>query len=204
MGIGPSLVVRGALVMSLFVASLCLWVIPAVSLEGSTPALAALGASDAVNASGQSSAKDGAVPGSGCGVSASYPQSILQWCALITQYADANDLAPDLVAAVMLQESGGDRLAYSQSGAVGLMQVMPRDGLAANFVCANGPCFASRPTIQELQDPQFNLEYATRMLSSLQSRYGSLREALKAYGPKDVGYYYADKVLAIYDHYQGK
>ena len=77
------------------------------------------------------------------------------------------------------------------------MQVMPRDGLAANFVCANGPCFASRPTIKELQDPQFNLEFATRMLSSLQSRFGSLREALKAYGPKDVGYYYADKVLAI-------
>ena len=45
---------------------------------------------------------------------------------------------------------------------------------------------------------------AARMLSSLQSRFGSLREALKAYGPKDVGYYYADKVLAIYDRYQGK
>ena len=204
MGIGPSLVIRGALVMSLFVASLFLWILPAVSLEGSTTALAATNMTGGAGINDQSTGEGFAAGGSRCDVSAKYPQNILQWCTLIIQYAAANGLEPDFVAAVMLQESGGNSLAYSRSGAVGLMQVMPRDGLAADFVCVNGPCFASRPTIKELQDPQFNLEYGTRMLSSLESRFGSLREALKAYGPKDVGYTYADKVLAIYENYQGK
>jgi soluble lytic murein transglycosylase-like protein len=85
---------------------------------------------------------------------------------------------------------------------VGLMQVMPRDGLAASFECINGPCFASRPTIEELQDPSFNVEYGVRMLAGLNARLGGLREALKAYGPMDVGYSYADKVLAIYENYR--
>jgi soluble lytic murein transglycosylase-like protein len=99
-------------------------------------------------------------------------------------------------------ESGGDPQAYSASGAVGLMQVMPRDGLAASFECINGPCFASRPTIDELLDPVFNVEYGTGMLSGLVARLGSEREALKAYGPMDVGYSYADRVLAIYESYR--
>ncbi len=41
------------------------------------------------------------------------------------------------------------------------------------------------------------------MLAGLLNRHGSLREALKAYGPKDVGYYYADKVLGHYQRYGG-
>ena len=57
--------------------------------------------------------------------------------------------------------------------AVGLLQVMPRDGIAADFECANGPCFASRPTIAELLDPAYNLEYGTRMLAGLINRLGS-------------------------------
>jgi soluble lytic murein transglycosylase-like protein len=111
-------------------------------------------------------------------------------------------LDPDLVAALVWQESGGDPVAYSKSGAVGLMQVMPHDGLAAAFMCINGPCFANRPSIQELQDPTFNVEFGTRMLGGLNAKYGDLREALKYYGPKDVGYYYADKVLGIYASYK--
>jgi soluble lytic murein transglycosylase-like protein len=125
----------------------------------------------------------------------------VQWCKLITAKAEQTGLDPDLIAALIWQESGGDPLAYSKSGAVGLMQVMPRDGLAANFTCANGPCFASRPSTEELQDPEYNLHYGTGMLAGLVKRLGSLREALKAYGPMDVGYYYADKVLAIYKQY---
>lgn len=92
-------------------------------------------------------------------------------------------------------------MAYSRSGAVGLMQVMPRDGLAAKFQCVNGPCFASRPTRAELEDPAFNIEYGTRMLAGLYQRLESWRDALRSYGPMDVGYSYADKVLAIYERY---
>ena len=74
---------------------------------------------------------------------------------------------------------------------------MPR-----SFECINGPCFASRPTIEELQDPRFNIEYGTRMLANLIAKLGSPREALKAYGPMDVDYSYADRVLAIYENYR--
>ena len=134
-----------------------------------------------------------------CRVSAAFPDSILQWCELITRFAEQNELSPDLIAAVMLQESGGQHLAYSHSGAVGLMQVMPRDGIAQKFMCKNGPCFTNRPTISELEDPEFNIAYGTRMLAGLNNRFGNIRDALKSYGPMDVGYSYADKVLAIFE-----
>lgn len=136
-----------------------------------------------------------------CQVSPDFPEGILNWCELITQYAGANNLDPNLIASVMLQESGGQHLAYSHSGAVGLMQVMPRDGIAETFMCKNGPCFASRPTIDELQEPEFNIAYGTRMLAGLNDRFGNIRDALKSYGPMDVGYSYADKVLAILERY---
>ncbi len=143
-------------------------------------------------------------PQADCQLSHRFPASILQWCELITHYACKRGLTPDLLAALIWQESGGDPLAYSHSGAVGLMQVMPNDGLAAGFMCANGPCFSSRPTTAQLQDPEFNIAYGSRMLSGLMKRQGSLREALKSYGPMDVGYSYADKVMGIFQRYGDK
>lgn len=137
-----------------------------------------------------------------CRVSKNYPDSIHQWCGLITLFAEQNNLSPDLIAALIWQESGGEALAYSKSGAVGLMQVMPHDGLAASFQCPNGPCFVDRPSIAELQDPTFNIAFGTQFLSGLVNKLGTQREALKAYGPHDVGYSYADKVLRIYETYQ--
>ena len=136
-----------------------------------------------------------------CLVSGNYPESIRQWCKLITAYSQKNDLDPDLIAALIWQESGGNPVAYSRSGAVGLMQVMPKDGIAATFQCKNGPCFTNRPTIKELQDPDFNIKYGTGMLAGLVKKYGSVREALKYYGPMNVGYYYADKVIGIFNNY---
>ena len=139
---------------------------------------------------------------SGCSLPASYPEKVLRWCEPIERYARETGLPANLIAAVMLQESGGNPDAYSHSGAVGLMQVMPRDGIAANFMCINGPCFASRPTIDELKDPDFNIAYGARMLANLYERNGSYREALFRYGPMDVGYRYADLVLTIWENYQ--
>jgi soluble lytic murein transglycosylase-like protein len=133
-----------------------------------------------------------------CLVSSNFPARILQWCDLITYYANQRGLKPDLLAALILQESGGDPTAYSHSGAVGLMQVMPRDGLAAEFMCAGGPCFRNRPSIKQLQNPEFNIDYGTKMLANLINKYGSLSEALKYYGPMDVGYSYSNTVLALY------
>ena len=137
-----------------------------------------------------------------CTLPHAYPTAIQNWCQLIQESSATYSLDPKLVAAVMLQESGGDANAYSKSGAVGLMQVMPRDGLAAEFMCINGPCFANRPSMDELFEPNFNVDYGSRMLTNLIAQHGNWRDALKAYGPKDVGYYYADIVLSIYNNYQ--
>jgi soluble lytic murein transglycosylase-like protein len=68
-------------------------------------------------------------------------------------------------------------------------------------MCQNGPCFSNRPSTEELKDPEFNVKYGTRMLAGLLSRNGTLREALKSYGPMNVGYFYADKVMAIFERY---
>ncbi len=133
----------------------------------------------------------------GCQISPQFPPEIQRWCVLITRHADRYGLSPDLIASVMLQESAGDPLAYSRSGAVGLMQVMPRDGLAAGFQCINGPCFSSRPSIKQLQDPDYNVAYGTELLAGLIERNGSVLAGLHAYGPMDVGYSYANKVLRI-------
>jgi soluble lytic murein transglycosylase-like protein len=139
---------------------------------------------------------------SDCPLSQSYPDSIRKWCGFIAHYAQQNNLEPNLVAAVMLQESGGNPQAYSKSGAVGLLQVMPSDGLASGFMCINGPCFSSRPSTDELFDPEFNISYGTRMLAGLIQKYGDIREALRAYGPINMGYQYADIILGIKDRHQ--
>lgn len=146
--------------------------------------------------------KDQALETSSCSLPESYPEKIRQWCHLIENSARDTGLPANLIAAVMLQESGGDPVIYSSSGAVGLMQVMPRDGLAAEFMCINGPCFASRPTIKELLEPPFNVAYGSQMLADLNVKHGSYREALFRYGPINMGYYYADLVLKIWENYQ--
>jgi len=81
------------------------------------------------------------------------------------------------------------------------MQVMPRDGLAAGFTCNGQPCFGTRPNMAELFDPRFNIEYGTGLLKNLFNRNGNWREALFSYGPIDVGYDYANRVLSILDQY---
>ena len=136
-------------------------------------------------------------------LSGQYPDNIQKWESLIEQNAQIHKIDPNLIAAVMLQESGGQAEVISSSGAVGLMQVMPRDGIASSFICGNNPCFSNRPTIETLLDPEFNVNYGTRMLANLiDDNKSSLREALYQYGPMDVGYAYADIVLAIYDQYK--
>jgi soluble lytic murein transglycosylase-like protein len=197
---GPALVIRGALLGCLVIFGL----VSLITRNNQPTALAAVEqpAGEPLAQDSGNQAKRSA--GDRCQLSPSYPPSIQQWCGLISDAAQQYGLPTNLIAALILQESGGQALAYSKSGAVGLMQVMPRDGIAAGFQCVNGPCFASRPTIAELQDPAFNIDYGTRFLASLVERRGSLREALVAYGPMSVGYFYADKVLGIYQSYGGE
>jgi soluble lytic murein transglycosylase-like protein len=135
-------------------------------------------------------------------LSAQFPQEIQQWKPLIEKNALIYNLDPNLIGALILQESGGQPTIMSSSGAVGLMQIMPRDGIASQFMCINGPCFSQRPTIAELSDPEFNLRFGSLMLSGLINKTGSVRETLKSYGPADFGYNYADIVLALKARYE--
>ncbi len=219
MSLGPRLVIPGAIVGSLVVA-LILYTVSA-SLSYPASALAAGPLSDPAMAEAAATAEaggeviavemeadgaleaelDSGVAQEGCQVSSRFPDDILQWCEVITHYANKRALSPDLIAALILQESGGNPVAYSRSGAVGLMQVMPRDGLASSFMCINGPCFANRPSIEELENPEFNVSYGTKMLAGLLEKRGDLRSALKSYGPMDVGFSYADTVLALYERF---
>ena len=199
----PSLIVRSALVMSFFMIIACLFL---TSGTTSVNADSTINNPEAANPRTNDNMPGNAaapIPEGDCQVSEGYPENVRQWCGMITKYANQANLPPDLIAGLIWYESGGNPQAYSRSGAVGLMQVMPRDGIAADFQCVNGPCFAKRPTIAELQDPEFNIQYGTGMLAGLYGRYQDMRAALMAYGPKDVGYTYADKLLAIYERYRG-
>jgi len=78
---------------------------------------------------------------SDCTIAASYPAAVRQWCNWIDNYAQAQNLDPNLIAAVILEESGGNAQAYSSSGAVGLMQIMPRMGWRLAFPADQVPVF---------------------------------------------------------------
>lgn len=132
-------------------------------------------------------------------ISEKFPKEIGRWCDLIAKYS--NNLDPNLIAALILVESGGNPNAISKSGAVGLMQIMPSDGKAASFICINGPCFADRPKTRELLDPEFNIKYGSKMLSRFIVQQGGVREGLMAYGPKDQKSHYADLILSTYKRY---
>ena len=219
MYLGPRLVIPGAILGCAFLGVFLFFVTagltyPGLVVQAAEPAPAPTpeqsveqeGAQEVVPAEEtdpMSAEKDYSNSGGECRLSSSYPDKVTQWCGLIMHYAEKRGLSPNLIAALILQESGGNSGAYSHSGAVGLMQVMPRDGLASSFMCAAGPCFSNRPSIDELQDPEFNISYGTKMLANLYRKYGSMRDALKAYGPMDVGYYYADIVLGHYERYAG-
>jgi len=123
-------------------------------------------------------------------------ENTLRFCEEIESSSAKWGFEPELIATLIMLESGGDPSAISQSGAIGLMQIMSSDGLSRQLY---GDYFSSRPTVLDLLDPGYNIEWGTSHLASLINIYGSLREALFHYGPMDVGYEeYADMVLSVY------
>jgi len=142
------------------------------------------------------------------------PNKVYRWCTFVERYAKIYNVDPYLVFAIITQESGGDPKAgqtiqiiegikyhTSASGAVGLMQVMPCDGISGTIPCLNGLCFADRPTAAKLVDPETNIRYGTRMLANLIRENGSILEGVKAYGPRDNPGYYASMVMGYYNTY---
>ncbi|KKS95124.1 MAG: Lytic transglycosylase catalytic [Microgenomates group bacterium GW2011_GWC1_43_13] len=116
--------------------------------------------------------------------------NVRSWCELIQNECinEYQNLDINLVAAVMMIESGGDPNAISKKYATGLMQVMP------DFT------MPGRPSQKELLNPVFNLEYGCGILSDKINDWGSVKDGLWAYYGT-ASYYadYADPVLSKLD-----
>ena len=121
-------------------------------------------------------------------------QTIARWDDLIAYYAGQRGLDPDLVAAIIYEESHGLPNRISVVGAVGLMQIMPKE-----------TGFTWRPTAAVLLDPSVNLYWGTRTFAQvLQQAEGGLSRALAAYnGGWEQEHLRATQLFAgkVLDHY---
>ena len=100
----------------------------------------------------------------------------LRYEEIIRGHAQNYSLDPQLVAAVIYQESKFDADAVSESGAVGLMQLLP----------STGQGIADRTggdawTPEDLHDPELNIRYGSWYLRHLLDKYGDEALALAAY-----------------------
>jgi peptidoglycan lytic transglycosylase len=101
----------------------------------------------------------------------------LEYQHIVLGHAANYDLDPALIAAVIYRESGFDPNAVSESGAVGLMQLLPdtAEGIAE---LTGGGGFV----VSDLYDPEINVRYGAFYLRRLLTKYdGDLELALAAY-----------------------
>ena len=98
------------------------------------------------------------VPRQSAGLGVAVPLAVRRWEELIVAAAARSGLDPNLVAALMMTESGGDPNAISPAGAVGLMQIM------------GGP-----------RDPAVNVDQGATILAGHVARFGRHDLALAAY-----------------------
>ena len=104
---------------------------------------------------------------------ARYP---LRYEQIVVGHAENYRLEPHLVAAVIYQESKFDPDAVSESGAVGLMQLLPETGQGiADRTGGN----EWKP--DDLLNPELNIRYGSWYLRHLLDKYGSEKLALAAY-----------------------
>jgi soluble lytic murein transglycosylase len=121
---------------------------------------------------------------------------------IVRGHAENYRLDPALVASVIYQESKFDADAESDSGAIGLMQLLPEtaEGIATR---TGGSAFEP----SDLLDPEINVRYGSWYLRHLLDKYGSTEKALAAYnggqGNVDRGVvypetrHYVDRVLEL-------
>ena len=100
----------------------------------------------------------------------------LRYEQIVVGHAENYELEPQLVAAVIYQESKFDANAVSDSGAVGLMQLLPAtaQGIADR---TGGSGWHER----DLLDPELNVRYGSWYLRHLLDKYGDEKLALAAY-----------------------
>jgi soluble lytic murein transglycosylase len=100
----------------------------------------------------------------------------LRYEQIVTGHAEQYDLDPQLIAAVIYQESKFDADAVSSSGAVGLMQLLP--GTAQGIADRTGGHGWHE---SDLVDPELNVRYGAWYLRHLLDKYGDEKLALAAY-----------------------
>ena len=106
-------------------------------------------------------------------------QHPLYYADTITAYADAQELDPALVAAVILCESSYDPKAESRLGARGLMQLMPD---TAEWVAHKLGEDGADYSFDKLYDPQTNIRFGTWYLGYLSRRFnGAATKIVCAY-----------------------
>ena len=100
----------------------------------------------------------------------------LRYEEIIKGHAENYHLDPELVAAVIYQESKFDAGAVSASGAVGLMQLLPSTGQGIAERTGGNSW-----TPDDLRDPELNIRYGSWYLRHLLDKYGDEELALAAY-----------------------
>ncbi len=112
----------------------------------------------------------------------------LRYEQIVLGHAAHYDLDPALLAAVIYQESRFRADARSSSGAIGLMQLMPKtaQGIADH---TGGTHFR----LSDLGNPEINVRYGAWYLRHLMQKYGSEKLALAAY---NAGQQNVDRWLA--------
>ena len=100
----------------------------------------------------------------------------LRYEQIVVGHAENYRLDPQLVAAVIYQESKFDADAVSASGAVGLMQLLPETGQGIADRTGGDEW---KP--DDLLNPELNIRYGAWYLRHLLDKYGDERLALAAY-----------------------
>ena len=92
----------------------------------------------------------------------------------VKAFSEINALEPSLVFAVIRAESDFDKVAVSDKGAVGLMQLMPS---TAKYVAEE----LFKEDCKDIYDATVNIRYGTKYLSYLREKFGDLNVALASY-----------------------
>ena len=100
----------------------------------------------------------------------------LRYERIVTGHAEHYHLDPQLIAAVIYQESKFDADAVSSSGAVGLMQLLPETAQGIADRTGGHGWHES-----DLVDPELNVRYGAWYLRHLLDKYGDEELALAAY-----------------------
>jgi len=100
----------------------------------------------------------------------------LEYEHIVRGHAENYGLDPALLAAVIYRESKFDAKAVSDSGAIGLMQLLPET--AKGIAQYTG---GKKFRVEDLYDPEINVRYGAFYLKRLLVKYGDVEHALAAY-----------------------